>query len=86
MHKPPFSRQGNKTPILPDILKLIPPHKVYCELFAGSAVVFFNKKKSEKNILNDLDKEVYGRLKLLQKAPSDISGCSNHVSNSYRCR
>ena len=81
MVKPPFSRQGNKTPILPDILKLIPPHKTYCELFAGSAVVFFNKKKSEKNILNDLDKEVYDRLKLLQEAPLDLSQYKNNLNN-----
>ena len=39
--------------------KLIAEHlidtTVYCEPFAGGASVFFYKKKSEINILNDLD-------------------------------
>lgn len=73
MIKPPFCRQGNKTPILKDILELIPPHTIYCEPFAGSAVVFFNTPKAQLSILNDLDKDVYDRLKLLQKAPLEIS-------------
>ena len=30
--------------------------------------------------MNDLDKEVYGRLKLLQKAPSDISQYKNNLN------
>ena len=47
MIKPPFCRQGNKTPILKDILELIPPHQIYCEPFAGSAVVFFNLPKAQ---------------------------------------
>jgi len=67
--KPPYCRQGNKLPILDKIIPLIPPHHTYCELFAGSAVLFFNIHKAKKNVLNDLDDDVYNRLKLLQKAP-----------------
>jgi len=67
--KPPYCRQGNKLPILPTIIPLIPQHKTYVELFAGSAVLFFNIPKATKNVLNDLDDDVYNRLKLLQKAP-----------------
>jgi DNA adenine methylase len=73
MIKPPFCRQGNKTPILKEIIELIPQHKIYCEPFVGSAVVFFNLPKVKLSILNDLDKDVYNRLKLLQKAPLDIT-------------
>ena len=73
MIRPPFCRQGNKTPILKDIIEVIPPHKIYCEPFVGSAVVFFNLPKAKLSILNDLDKNVYNGLKLLQKAPLDIT-------------
>jgi DNA adenine methylase len=71
--KAPFCRQGNKTVILDKILNVVPPHKTYCELFAGSAVLFFNLPKVETSVLNDLDYDVYNRLKLLQKAPLDKS-------------
>jgi len=71
--KPPFGRQGNKTPILQKIIKEIPQHKTFVELFAGSAVLYFNIKNAERSVINDLDKDVYNRLKLLEKAPLDIN-------------
>jgi len=71
--KPPFNRQGNKLPILKNIIPLVPPHTTYVELFAGSAVLFFNLPKAKKNVLNDLDEDVYDRLRLLKKAPLDPS-------------
>jgi DNA adenine methylase len=87
MLKPPFCRQGNKTPILKDILELIPPHKIYCEPFAGSAVVFFNLPKAPQgSILNDLDEDVYTRLKLLQKAPLDINKYEVDLSTSDKLK
>jgi len=67
--KPPFSRQGNKYNIKNKIISYIPEHKIYVELFAGSASIFFNKELAEINILNDIDKDVYTRLQLLKKAP-----------------
>lgn len=71
--KAPFARQGGKKAILEQIIKLIPPHNTYCELFAGSAILFFNLPKAKLSVLNDLDHDVYERLKLLQKAPLDES-------------
>jgi len=70
MIKSPYCRQGNKLPILKDIIELIPPHAIYCEPFVGSGVVFFNlPKASHGSILNDLDKNVVNILKLIKKAP-----------------
>jgi DNA adenine methylase len=71
--KPPYCRQGNKQPILNELIDLIPQHLIYCEVFVGSATLFFNKEKADVNILNDLDKDVYYRLKYLQKAPLNKS-------------
>jgi DNA adenine methylase len=56
--KPPFCRQGNKYKHLHSIIPLIPEHHVYIEPFVGSGAVFWNKPKAEKNILNDMDKEL----------------------------
>ena len=73
MIRAPFCRQGNKNPILEDIKKLVPKHKIYCEPFTGSGIVFFNLPKADLSILNDLDRDVYERLKLLQKAPLQLT-------------
>jgi DNA adenine methylase len=71
--KPPFCRTGNKYPQREEIIKLIPPHKIYVEPFMGSGAIFFSKEKAVKNILNDLDKNQINKLKLLKQASSDLS-------------
>jgi len=68
---PPFCRQGNKYPIRNIIVPLIPPHKRYVELFAGSGAIFYSKEKAEQNILNDLDKKTIANFRLIQNAPLD---------------
>ena len=68
---PPFCRQGNKYPIRNIIIPLIPPHKRYVELFAGSGAIFYSKEKAEQNILNDLDKKTIANFRLIQNAPLD---------------
>jgi len=75
--RPPFNRQGNKYPIRDKIIPLIPPHDTYVELFAGSASIFFNKAKAERNILNDLDKETANTFKMIMDAPLNASTYPN---------
>ena len=67
----PYCRQGNKYRLRNQIIPLLPEHKIYVEPFSGGARIFFNKDKADKNVLNDLDKDVYDRLIALQKAPLD---------------
>lgn len=69
---PPFCRQGNKYYHRKDIIPIIPPHKRYVELFAGSGAIFYNKEKAEENILNDLDKGVVSRFNMIKKASLDL--------------
>lgn len=69
---PPFCRQGNKYYHRQNIIPIIPPHKRYVELFAGSGAIFYNKEKAEQNILNDLDKGVVRRFNLIKKASLDL--------------
>jgi DNA adenine methylase len=56
--KPLFCRQGNKYLMRKEIKAVIPDHRVYVELFAGSGAIFFSKEKAEKNVLNDLDSSI----------------------------
>lgn len=47
------------------LVKLIPPHKVYVEPFAGSAAVFFEKPRSDVEVLGDADPEIASAFKAL---------------------
>ncbi|MCB1193976.1 MAG: DNA adenine methylase [Leptospiraceae bacterium] len=54
----PFRYPGGKFYARKIILKNLPKHNKYVELFAGGASIFFAKEKAELNILNDLDSEL----------------------------
>lgn len=62
----PISYYGGKQTMLPHILPLIPPHKVYTEAFFGGGAVFWSKKKSKIEIINDFNANVYIFYKVLQ--------------------
>ncbi len=53
-----FSYVGGKFYLLDKILPLIPEHKIYIEVFGGSAKVLLNKKPSKIEIYNDLNKHL----------------------------
>ena len=46
---------GGKYQLAPAIISLMPQHSTYIEVFMGAANVYFQKKKSHFNILNDID-------------------------------
>lgn len=54
-----FNRMGGKTRLVKDILPLIPDHTTYVEPFVGGGKVFFSKPKSQVEVLNDLDGDIY---------------------------
>ena len=56
--KTPISYYGGKQQLLPKILPIIPPHKIYSEAFFGGGAVFFAKEPSEIEIINDVNKQV----------------------------
>lgn len=53
--KPPFAYYGGKQNLVPDLLPLIPRHVQYCEIFAGGLALFFAKKPSKNEVINDLN-------------------------------
>lgn len=53
------------------LVKLIPPHKVYVEPFAGSAAVFFEKDPVDQEVLGDADPEIAFAFKALKTLTDD---------------
>lgn len=50
-----LSYLGGKYLLAGKIVKRIPPHTCYCEVFAGAAWVLFTKEESKVEILNDIN-------------------------------
>lgn len=66
--RPPFCRVGSKSPIADIIISNIPAdHKTYVEAFVGSGAVYWRKKPSDKEVLNDLDSTLMRDYKLLKR-------------------
>ena len=53
------------------LVKLIPPHKVYVEPFAGSGAVFFEKEPVETEVLADADPEIAAAYRALKSLTGD---------------
>jgi DNA adenine methylase len=51
-------RLGNKSELSSSIIKHFPKHKYFVDVFFGAGGIFFNKPKSDYNILNDIDSDV----------------------------
>lgn len=56
--KTPITYYGGKQKLAPVIIDLIPTHILYAEPFSGGAAVFFAKKPSEVEVLNDTNGEL----------------------------
>jgi DNA adenine methylase len=62
----PLSYIGGKNRLATKIIPLFPEHTTYVEPFAGGAQVFFHKKPSRVEILNDLDGEIVNFFRVCQ--------------------
>ena len=64
--KSPIPYVGGKSKLAETIIKMIPDHKAYCEVFAGAAWVFFRKEPSKYETINDLDSDLVTFYRVLQ--------------------
>ena len=81
--KTPLSYYGGKQQLAPAILGLIPEHRIYCEPFLGSAAVFFVKKPSKVEIINDCNGEIVNFYEVLKR---DFSALEKEVEISLHSR
>ena len=56
--KTPLSYYGGKQRLAETIISMIPPHKIYIEPFFGGGAVFFSKKPSYLEAINDINDNV----------------------------
>lgn len=56
--KTPISYYGGKQNLITTILPLIPNHKTYIEPFVGGGAIFWSKRKSDVEIINDYNREL----------------------------
>jgi DNA adenine methylase len=68
--KPPFCRQGNKLPMIKELIPLIPEHTLYVETFVGSGALFFNIQ-NQNAVLNDLDTDLINAYELIKEVNID---------------
>lgn len=60
------SWMGGKQYMVKELLKWIPKHKVYVEVFGGGGALLLNKPKSELEVYNDLDSNVVNFFRVLR--------------------
>src|ERR1022692_987394 len=68
----PLAYIGGKNRLAAKIISLLPEHTTYVEPFAGGAQVFFHKRPSEVEVLNDLDGEIVNLLRVCQWHHSEL--------------
>jgi DNA adenine methylase len=66
MLKKPFAWYGGKHALAPLLVSLLPPHRVYCEVFGGSGALLFAKAPGPLEIFNDLDEGVVNFFRVLR--------------------
>jgi len=49
----PFQFWGGKQYLVDQLVELIPPHRIYVEVFGGAAALLFAKQPSELEIYNE---------------------------------
>ncbi len=64
---------GSKHNIAREIAGLMPAHRVYLEPFLGTGAVFFAKKPSLYEVLNDLNGEIVNLFQVIRERPEELA-------------
>lgn len=63
---------GSKWSLADEINAVLPVRLCYLEPFFGSGVVFFRRKLSEVNVINDLDGEIVNLFRVIRERPLEL--------------
>jgi DNA adenine methylase len=84
--KPAFGRVGGKTKLAKKIVSLIPSHETYVELFVGAGAIYLTKPISNKNVVNDVDKNIYDMwrdIRSVEKIDYEFSPSTNATRENF---
>lgn len=70
--KPPITYFGGKIRLAPWIVGHMPEHRVYVEPYFGSGAVFYAKRPSTHEVVNDLDSNVVTFFRVLRERCEDL--------------
>jgi DNA adenine methylase len=74
----PFGWPGGKRNLKNTLLKALPPHRAYVEVFAGSAKLLFAKEPSQWEIVNDLNDDLVNFFRVVKHRPSELAELLEH--------
>jgi len=69
----PTKRVGSKVRLAPWIVRHLPPHETYIEVFGGTGAVLFSKLKSPREVYNDLDSDLHNLFRVIRERPHDLA-------------
>ena len=67
-----LSYYGGQKNIVSRLLQLMPEHRVYVEVFGGSATMLFTKPLAHVNVYNDLDGELVNLFRQIRDKPLEL--------------
>lgn len=82
--KTPITYYGGKQKLAPVIIELIPPHILYAEPFSGGAAVFFAKRPSAVEVLNDMNGELINFYRIIKDRFEELIVEINNTLHSRR--
>jgi len=71
--KAPFGWVGGKSQLANDIVKMMPEHKMYVEVFGGGLNVLYAKPKINLEVVNDINGELINLHRQIRKSPESLS-------------
>lgn len=71
--RPPIRYFGSKWRIADWIVARLPPHRVYVEVFGGSAAVLLRKGRVITEVYNDIDESVVSLFRVLRGSPEELA-------------
>lgn len=70
---PVLKYPGSKWNLASWIIEHMPPHTTYLEPFFGSGAVFFNKRPSKVETINDIDGQVVNLFRVIRERPEELA-------------
>lgn len=69
----PFPWPGGKRALVRTLISAIPAHRIYVEVFAGSAKLLFAKKPSELEVINDVNGDVTNFFRVAKHRAAELA-------------